>query len=68
MKFLAETVLDLSFYFLVVGQNAPNGSFFLLHACAHNPTGVDPTVEQWKIISYQFKVGTFITFYLFYFS
>lgn len=38
-------------------QNAPSGSFFLLHACAHNPTGVDPTEEQWKEISYQFKVG-----------
>lgn len=23
----------------------------LLHACAHNPTGVDPTPEQWKEIS-----------------
>ena len=31
--------------------NAPAGSFFLLHACAHNPTGVDPTPEQWKGIS-----------------
>ncbi|VAI41404.1 unnamed protein product [Triticum turgidum subsp. durum] len=37
-------------------KNAPNGSFFLLHACAHNPTGVDPTEEQWREISYQFKV------------
>lgn len=24
---------------------------FLLHACAHNPTGVDPTAEQWKAIA-----------------
>ena len=24
---------------------------FLLHACAHNPTGVDPTEEQWREIS-----------------
>jgi hypothetical protein len=37
-------------------QNAPDGSFFLLHACAHNPTGVDPTEEQWREISHQFKV------------
>ncbi|KAL9051078.1 MAG: hypothetical protein Q9162_006251 [Coniocarpon cinnabarinum] len=29
----------------------PNGSLVLLHACAHNPTGVDPTQEQWKQIS-----------------
>jgi aspartate aminotransferase len=32
-------------------KSAPPGSAFLLHACAHNPTGVDPTPEQWKEIS-----------------
>ncbi|XP_021803262.1 aspartate aminotransferase, mitochondrial-like [Prunus avium] len=36
-------------------KNAPNGSFFLLHACAHNPTGVDPSEEQWKEISKKIK-------------
>lgn len=30
---------------------APEGSVFLFHACAHNPTGVDPTQEQWREIS-----------------
>ncbi|KAI2611364.1 aspartate aminotransferase [Hypoxylon fragiforme] len=30
---------------------APKGSIFLFHACAHNPTGVDPSPEQWKEIS-----------------
>lgn len=30
---------------------APERSVFLLHACAHNPTGVDPTPEQWKGIA-----------------
>ncbi|KAE8735389.1 Aspartate aminotransferase [Hibiscus syriacus] len=29
---------------------APAGAIVLLHACAHNPTGVDPTVEQWEQI------------------
>jgi len=29
---------------------APERSIILLHACAHNPTGVDPTNEQWKEI------------------
>jgi len=29
---------------------APSGSIVLLHACAHNPTGVDPTIEQWEQI------------------
>eukprot|EP00271_Cylindrocystis_brebissonii_P010392 TRINITY_DN26571_c0_g1_i1.p1 TRINITY_DN26571_c0_g1~~TRINITY_DN26571_c0_g1_i1.p1 ORF type:complete len:420 (-),score=75.30 TRINITY_DN26571_c0_g1_i1:852-2111(-) len=36
-------------------NGAPAGSFFLLHACAHNPTGVDPTAEQWREISAAFK-------------
>lgn len=27
---------------------APEGSIILLHPCAHNPTGVDPTLNQWK--------------------
>lgn len=31
-------------------NEAPPRSVFLLHACAHNPTGVDPTNEQWKAI------------------
>ncbi|KAG6025703.1 hypothetical protein E4U40_002532 [Claviceps sp. LM458 group G5] len=29
-------------------QGAPDRSIILLHACAHNPTGVDPTLDQWK--------------------
>ncbi|KAK9915069.1 hypothetical protein WJX75_004347 [Coccomyxa subellipsoidea] len=29
-------------------QRAPEGAIVLLHACAHNPTGVDPTPEQWR--------------------
>jgi aspartate aminotransferase len=28
-------------------MNAPNNSLFLFHACAHNPTGVDPNTGQW---------------------
>ena len=30
---------------------APQGSIVLLHACAHNPTGIDPSQEQWRQIS-----------------
>lgn len=29
----------------------PENSVILLHACAHNPTGVDPKPEQWKELS-----------------
>eukprot|EP00931_Biecheleriopsis_adriatica_P016823 TRINITY_DN12283_c0_g1_i1.p1 TRINITY_DN12283_c0_g1~~TRINITY_DN12283_c0_g1_i1.p1 ORF type:complete len:409 (+),score=84.01 TRINITY_DN12283_c0_g1_i1:75-1301(+) len=31
-------------------QSADEGSIILLHAAAHNPTGVDPTKEQWDKI------------------
>ncbi|XP_046667734.1 aspartate aminotransferase, cytoplasmic [Homalodisca vitripennis] len=32
-------------------QNAPENSVIILHACAHNPTGCDPTEEQWAAIA-----------------
>lgn len=35
---------------LATMRSAPSGSIFLLHACAHNPTGLDPTQEQWQAI------------------
>eukprot|EP00762_Andalucia_godoyi_P002034 ANDGO_02621.mRNA.1 Aspartate aminotransferase len=31
-------------------ESAPAGSVILLHACAHNPTGFDPSQEQWRRI------------------
>ena len=30
---------------------APENATFVLHTVAHNPSGVDPTQEQWKLIS-----------------
>merc|ERR1712106_860641 len=32
-------------------ENAPAQAVIILHACAHNPTGVDPTKEQWAKIA-----------------
>ncbi|KAF2964314.1 hypothetical protein GQX73_g9238 [Xylaria multiplex] len=32
-------------------SEAPDRSIILLHACAHNPTGADPTLDQWKEIA-----------------
>lgn len=29
----------------------PAGAVVLLHACCHNPTGADPTVEQWNALA-----------------
>jgi aspartate/tyrosine/aromatic aminotransferase len=36
-------------------EQAPEGSVILLHACAHNPTGVDPTIDQWKELASLFQ-------------
>ncbi|KAJ1953328.1 Aspartate aminotransferase, cytoplasmic, partial [Linderina pennispora] len=32
-------------------RNAPPNQIIVLHACAHNPTGIDPTEEQWQKIA-----------------
>lgn len=32
-------------------EKVPAGDIVLLHACCHNPTGIDPTPEQWKKIA-----------------
>ncbi|PLX80105.1 MAG: aromatic amino acid aminotransferase [Desulfuromonas sp.] len=29
----------------------PEGDVILLHGCCHNPTGIDPTPEQWSVIA-----------------
>jgi aspartate aminotransferase len=32
-------------------ESAQSGSVIVLHACAHNPTGCDPSQLQWKAIA-----------------
>jgi aspartate/tyrosine/aromatic aminotransferase len=32
-------------------EKIPAGDVICLHACCHNPTGVDPTTEQWREIA-----------------
>jgi aspartate/tyrosine/aromatic aminotransferase len=32
-------------------KNMPANSVILLHACCHNPTGIDPTFAQWQELS-----------------
>jgi aspartate aminotransferase len=41
----------------------PAGSLVLLHAAAHNPTGVDPTQEQWRQIADIMKTKKLIPFF-----
>uniref|UniRef100_A0A8D2HGK1 Aspartate aminotransferase, mitochondrial n=1 Tax=Urocitellus parryii TaxID=9999 RepID=A0A8D2HGK1_UROPR len=41
----------------------PEQSVLLLHACAHNPTGVDPRPEQWKEIASVVKKKNLFVFF-----
>jgi aspartate aminotransferase len=51
-RYYDKKTIGLDFEGMLADINAaPEGSAFLFHACAHNPTGVDPTQEQWKEIS-----------------
>jgi len=46
------TTCGLDFHAMINALNAiPRGSVVLLHACAHNPSGVDPTQQQWDAIA-----------------
>ncbi|KAG1474005.1 hypothetical protein G6F56_000618 [Rhizopus delemar] len=44
-------------------HKAPKNTIVLLHACAHNPTGVDPTQEQWDQISKVIKEREHFAFF-----
>lgn len=44
-------------------KNAPERSVILLHACAHNPTGIDPTRDQWKKIAEVCKARNHLPFF-----
>ncbi|MBV6271803.1 aspartate/tyrosine/aromatic aminotransferase [Alcaligenaceae bacterium CGII-47] len=43
-------------------QAMPAGTIVVLHACCHNPTGVDPSAEQWQQIAQAVKEGQLIPF------
>ena len=52
---------NLNFAGMLQGiQSAPRGSIILLHSVAHNPTGIDPTTDQWKQVVEACKRGGLI--------
>ncbi len=44
-------------------KDAPEKSILLLHPCAHNPTGVDPTLEEWKQIAEVVRQKNHVVFF-----
>lgn len=43
--------LDFSEMMECLRSRIPEGDIVLLHGCCHNPTGIDPTPEQWNQIA-----------------
>ncbi|SPO05301.1 probable aspartate aminotransferase, mitochondrial precursor [Cephalotrichum gorgonifer] len=63
-KYYNKDTIGLDFEGMLADiKAAPKGSIFLFHACAHNPTGVDPTPEQWKEISKVVKDAGHFSFF-----
>ncbi|CAJ0547378.1 Ff.00g041320.m01.CDS01 [Fusarium sp. VM40] len=44
-------------------ESAPPRSVFILQACCHNPTGVDPTKEQWQELGSVMKEHSHFVFF-----
>lgn len=44
-------------------QQLPENSAILMHACCHNPTGLDPSPEQWHELSAVIKERQLIPFF-----
>jgi Aspartate/tyrosine/aromatic aminotransferase len=44
-------------------KSLPPSSIVLLHACCHNPTGVDPSREEWTRLVDIFQTGGLIPFF-----
>jgi aromatic-amino-acid transaminase len=48
--------------FLAAVKAMPTGSIIVLHACCHNPTGVDPTPAQWQEVAVAVRAGGLVPF------
>ena len=50
--YLAASGRELDFAAMLEGlRHIPAGDVVVLHACCHNPTGIDPTPGQWREIA-----------------
>ena len=44
-------------------QKVPAGDVVLFHACCHNPTGMDPSAEQWATLAQVAAEAGFLSFF-----
>lgn len=59
----SDNTLNFEGMISALENEATQDDVVILHACSHNPTGTDPTKEQWKIISELFKRKKLFAFF-----
>jgi aspartate aminotransferase, cytoplasmic len=63
-KYYNEATKNLDFEALKQDlESAPQNSVVLLHGCAHNPSGIDCTLDQWKVLSDLFRKNKLFPFF-----
>lgn len=63
-RYYDKSTIGLDFDGLLADiKNMPEKSIVVLHACAHNPTGVDPTEQQWRDIAKAMKEKNHFPFF-----
>ena len=51
-RYYSSDMKGLDFEAMVADlESAKPGDVVLLHGCCHNPSGVDPTLEQWRVLA-----------------
>lgn len=55
--------LDFSGWMKTLEIEAVENDVVVLHACAHNPTGIDPTPSQWTTLAQLFKRKKLVPFF-----
>jgi aspartate/tyrosine/aromatic aminotransferase len=59
----ATRSLDFDGMMSTLDTHAVEDDVVILHACAHNPTGVDPSKEQWQCLAQLFKRKKLFAFF-----
>jgi aspartate aminotransferase len=59
----ATRSLDFEGMVSTLENDAEEGDVVILHACAHNPTGIDPTRDQWKQLAQLFMRKRLFAFF-----
>lgn len=60
---LSTQSLDFDGMMSTLDTKSTEGDVVILHACAHNPTGIDPSGKQWQTLAQLFKRKKLFAFF-----